>query len=60
MPLLTPALIIWTTAMPHSVWWSVWCLTETVQMWFNIDNKKDYFLEKTGESDETDFNIRHL
>ena len=23
-------------------------------------NKKDYFLEKTGESDETDFNIRHL
>lgn len=29
-------------------------------MWFNIDNKKDYFLEKTGESDETDFNIRHL
>jgi len=46
--------------MPHSVWWSVWCLTETVQMWFNIDNKKDYFLEKTGESDETDFNIRHF
>lgn len=44
--------------MPHSVWWSVWCLTETVQMWFN--NKKDYFFEKTGESDETDFNIRHF
>lgn len=37
----TPALIIWTTATPHSVWWSVWCLTETVQMWFN--NKKIVF-----------------